>query len=104
MGLSQLAATDDQTIYDQDHDRPDDGCDPADPAVASADAKRTRQKGCQQSAGYTQQYGDDDTPRVSPRHHQLCNCTDAQAGEYPGNDVHGIVPGDRKSTRLNSSH
>src|SRR3546814_10766637 len=40
------------------------------------------------------QYGDDDTPRVFPRHHQLCNCPDDQAGEYPGNDVHGIVPCD----------
>src|SRR3546814_14918450 len=40
------------------------------------------------------QYGDDDTPRVVPRHDQLCNCPDDQAGEYPGNDVHGIVPCD----------
>src|SRR3546814_15293441 len=35
-----------------------------------------------------------DLPRVFPRHHQLCNCPDDQAGEYPGNDVHGIVPCD----------
>src|SRR3546814_15275250 len=35
-----------------------------------------------------------DLPRVFPRYHQLCNCPDDQAGEYPGNDVHGIVPCD----------
>src|SRR6185436_20136450 len=78
---------DDETIDEQQNDRPDDRADPPCRRVLSPQQRRG-QEAADERAGDAEQNRDDPAAGVASRHQELRNRADDQTKQNPSDDVH----------------